>query len=253
MSFDTSTTWRGPAAPLPARARRRGSGCRPCRPAGLPAGRPFCRRVWKNRRPLRVLVAQLGQRDAVLDGIVVDVGDQRIERARHLARIARHFGHALLVVVEFFERHHRQIDVVFLEAEQRRRVVHQHVGVEHEQLAHLDLPAGRAGAACSARASAACGGWRGCGVGASARACRRRGSARVIGVRRRHRLRTRPLFRPSRLAGAAFSATAAALNRCSGLRPGQPSTAFAGRPAGCLVARRSAASGSFGGSNHVSS
>jgi hypothetical protein len=44
------------------------------------------------------------------------------------------------VAVELLERDHRQVDVVLFEAEQRGRVVHQHVGVEHEQL-------GRPGAA----------------------------------------------------------------------------------------------------------
>ena len=60
-------------------------------------------------------------------------GGERVEEAAHLARVARDFGHALLVVVELLERDHRQVDVVLLEAEQGRRVVHQHVGVEHEQ------------------------------------------------------------------------------------------------------------------------
>ncbi len=59
---------------------------------------------------------------------------QRVQVAADLAHVARHFRHALLVAVEFFERDHRQVDVVLLEAEQRRRVVHQHVRVEHKQL-----------------------------------------------------------------------------------------------------------------------
>ena len=107
--------------------------------SALPTGRPSTgsmrvQRGLEVQAALGVLVAQRGERDAGLDRVVVDVGDQRVERAGHLARVARDFRHALLVVVEFFERHHRQIDVVFLEAEQRARIVHQHVGVEHEQL-----------------------------------------------------------------------------------------------------------------------
>ena len=39
----------------------------------------------------------------------------------------------LLVRVELLEHDHRKIDVVFLESEDRRWIVHQHVGVEHEQ------------------------------------------------------------------------------------------------------------------------
>ena len=75
-----------------------------------------------------------------------DVCHQRIQRARNLARIARDFGHAFLVVVQFFQRHHRQIDVMFLEAEQRCRIVHQHIGVEHEQFGHAELVCDAAGA-----------------------------------------------------------------------------------------------------------
>jgi hypothetical protein len=56
------------------------------------------------------------------------------------------------VAVELLERDHRQVDVVLVEAEQAHRVVHEHVGVEHEEL-------GRAGAARLARAR------RGPGVG----------------------------------------------------------------------------------------
>ena len=61
------------------------------------------------------------------------VGGERVEVAADLARIARDLGHPALVAVELLERDHRQVDVVLVEAEQRRRVVHQHVGVEHEQ------------------------------------------------------------------------------------------------------------------------
>ncbi len=80
------------------------------------------------------LVTGLVERDA---GLAVErgaVGCERVQVAADLAGIARDFAHALLVVVEFLERDHRQVDVVLVEAEQRSRVVHQHVGVEHEQL-----------------------------------------------------------------------------------------------------------------------
>jgi hypothetical protein len=60
---------------------------------------------------------------------------QRVEEAAHLARVARHLGHALLVGVQLFDGRHGQKDVVLLEAEQAGRIVHQHVGVQHEQLA----------------------------------------------------------------------------------------------------------------------
>jgi hypothetical protein len=61
-------------------------------------------------------------------------GSQRIQLAADLAHAARHLAHALLVAVELLERDHRQEHVVFLEAEQAHRVVHQHVGVQHEEL-----------------------------------------------------------------------------------------------------------------------
>src|SRR5574340_1554297 len=57
-----------------------------------------------------------------------------VEKAAGLARVARHLGHALLVVVELLQRGDRHIDVVFFETKQARGVVHQHVGVKDEQL-----------------------------------------------------------------------------------------------------------------------
>lgn len=46
------------------------------------------------------------------------------------------------MVVQLFQRHHRQENVMFLEAEQAARVVHEHVGVEDEQLACCALAGG---------------------------------------------------------------------------------------------------------------
>jgi hypothetical protein len=86
------------------------------------------------------------------------VGGQRVQLAADLAGVARHLAHALLVPVQLFERDHRQVDVVLLEAEQRHRVVHQHVGVEHEQLGRA---AHRAACARSGRVAHGCGGGRG--------------------------------------------------------------------------------------------
>ena len=42
-------------------------------------------------------------------------------------------------------RRHRQEDVVLLEAEQAGRIVHEHVGVEHEQLGVVMQPGDRGG------------------------------------------------------------------------------------------------------------
>ena len=76
--------------------------------------------------------------------------DDLVQEAAGLARIARHFRHAFLVVVELLQRHHRHVDVVLLEAEQARRIVHQHVGVQYEQLG-------------SGAQTGDCGTWKKCG------------------------------------------------------------------------------------------
>ncbi len=78
------------------------------------------------------LVAGGGQLEAARH-VATLLGRQGIQCAAGLPAIARHFGHALFVAVEFFEHDHRQEDVVFLKAEQAHGVVQQHVGVEHEQ------------------------------------------------------------------------------------------------------------------------
>ena len=74
-----------------------------------------------------------GQREAAVDLLLAGAAHQVVEEAAHLAHVARLLGQALLVRIELLEHHHRQVDVVLLEAEDRRRVVHQHVRVEHEQ------------------------------------------------------------------------------------------------------------------------
>ena len=78
----------------------------------------------------RVTARQL---QAVVDLLLGDIAHHVVEEAAHLAHVARGLRQALLVGVELLEHHHRQVHVVLLEAEDRRRVVHQHVRVEHEQ------------------------------------------------------------------------------------------------------------------------
>ena len=63
------------------------------------------------------------------------VTDDIVQKPARLARVARDFGNAALVVVQLLERHDRQKDVVLLEPEQAGRVVHQDIGVQDEQLA----------------------------------------------------------------------------------------------------------------------
>ena len=57
--------------------------------------------------------------------------DQLVDETADLARIAAGLGGPLLAAVEFLDHLHRQEHVVFLELEQRGRVVHQHIGVEY--------------------------------------------------------------------------------------------------------------------------
>ena len=46
------------------------------------------------------------------------------------------------MLVELLERRDRDVDVVLVEAEEARRIVHQHVRIEHEELLHLGLSRG---------------------------------------------------------------------------------------------------------------
>ena len=57
---------------------------------------------------------------------------QLVEEAADLAHVAGRFGQALLAGVELLEHGHRDVDVVLFEAEDRGRIVHEHVRVEHE-------------------------------------------------------------------------------------------------------------------------
>ena len=76
--------------------------------------------------------------DAFLDVDTV-MGEHFVKRARSLAGVAGDFRHALLVVVEFFQCHDRQEDVMLLETIKATGVVHQHVGVEDENLGYSGL------------------------------------------------------------------------------------------------------------------
>ena len=73
--------------------------------------------------------------DAVAD-VVARAAQDLLKETAGLARVAGHFGDAFLVGVEFLDHHHGQKDVVLFEAENRRRIVHQHVGVQDEQFGH---------------------------------------------------------------------------------------------------------------------
>ena len=121
----------------------------------------------------RTTAAQPVQRDALLDA-ALDAGQQLVQAAADLAGVARDLAHAALVVVQLFQRDHRQEHVVLLEAEEGGGIVHQHVGVQHEQLVGRRLGARGAVPTC-----VPCGGdgrhrgvWpcrAGCGIGRAAR------------------------------------------------------------------------------------
>ena len=78
-------------------------------------------------------------REPGVDLGLVRVLHQVVEEAADLAHVARDLGHPLLGRVEFLQHHHGQEDVVFLEAEDGRGVVHQHVGVEDEEAGLVGL------------------------------------------------------------------------------------------------------------------
>jgi len=77
------------------------------------------------------------ERNACRDVAAADCdsrGHQLVKIARGLPRVARDLGHAFLVAVELLERKHRQEDVVLFKTVEAGGIVHQHVGVEHEEL-----------------------------------------------------------------------------------------------------------------------
>ncbi len=80
-----------------------------------------------------------GQFDAVIDLQLVRVRHQLVEKTADLAHVASGLRQPLLAGVEFFEHGHRDEDVVFLEPEDGRGVVHHDVGVENVDPARFDL------------------------------------------------------------------------------------------------------------------
>ena len=83
---------------------------------------PHCRfAVW---------ISRAGQRQTLLNLVLAGAGDQIVQKAASLPNIARHFRNAFLGAVQLFQHLHRQVNIVFLKAEQRSRIVHQHIGVE---------------------------------------------------------------------------------------------------------------------------
>jgi len=83
-------------------------------------------------------VAEL-QWNALFDFIDLGITHQFIQEAAGLAGIARHFGTTGFIIIQLFQHHHGQEDVVFLKAKKGRGVVNQDIGVEDEQSLVGDL------------------------------------------------------------------------------------------------------------------
>ena len=79
-----------------------------------------------------VLVAELAQRYATINRVFRDIGDQCVQRARDLPRIAGHLGHTLLVIVQFLQSDHGQVDIMLGKAKQGCWVVHQYIRIQHK-------------------------------------------------------------------------------------------------------------------------
>ena len=177
MSFDTSTTSRCGYFSCSARTTPR------IWLSALPMGRSEGRVlwiavVWNIRRPVASL---LPSADSSRPSSSCLASCTSASSERLTWRALRAAGHALLLVVQLFQRHHRQEDVVLFKAEQRAGIVQQHVGVQHEQLARRVLRArlgalAGAGAALTGRSARA--------AGAAGRAAAPGGRARESGTYR---------------------------------------------------------------------
>ena len=75
------------------------------------------------------------QREPAVDLLLAGALHQLVEKAAHLAHVARRLRQSLLAGVELLEHGHRNVDVVLFEAEDRGRIVHQHIRVQHEYAA----------------------------------------------------------------------------------------------------------------------
>jgi hypothetical protein len=101
------------------------------------------------QRPGRMAVGHggtVGQRQAGLDVAVGGAAGEFVQEAVGLAHVTRDLGGTDLGIVQFLQHRHRQEDVVLVKTEQRGGVVHQDVGIQHEQpfagdglLAQVDL------------------------------------------------------------------------------------------------------------------
>ena len=78
--------------------------------------------------------APVFQRHACLHPVSTGAVDNFVENSARFANVSSRFGHAFLAGVEFFENDERKEHVVLLKAEYRRRIMHEHIGVEHENL-----------------------------------------------------------------------------------------------------------------------
>ena len=90
--------------------------------------------------PLCFPVAEFVQGNSLChQNAFVDVGNELIQRSGDLTDVSGHIGHAALVIVQFFQRDHRQEDIMFLEAEKGSRIMHQDIGIQYKQFGFAGL------------------------------------------------------------------------------------------------------------------
>ena len=77
------------------------------------------------------------QGNSSVDLLLGHAAYQLIDEPTHLAHVSRCFRQALLAGIQFLQDNHRQMNVVFVKAEDRSGIVHQDICIEHEYPAAL--------------------------------------------------------------------------------------------------------------------
>ena len=77
------------------------------------------------------------QGQSAIDLLLAGTLHQLVEKAADLTYVARRLRQTFFPCVEFLEHGHWNVNVVFLEAENGGRIVHQYIRVQHEDTALL--------------------------------------------------------------------------------------------------------------------
>ena len=91
----------------------------------------------EEQAPDGFLVAQGIKRQAIDQFLLGHGGHEGVKHPAGLSHIARNLIGAFLVAVHFLQNDQGQVNVVFFKTEEAGRIVHQHVGVKHKQLAGI--------------------------------------------------------------------------------------------------------------------